>query len=146
MGLFERKKEKERKSHFKNLVVLAAIDGKIDEREKELLYHIGRHWGLRLGEVSSVITEIFSKPEKIKFVPPKNTAERIEQLFDLIYMMLIDGVIDEREFDFCTVVSVKMGFPPSMVHRIVTDIIEKIKEGATKEEVKKVSEDLGYIV
>jgi len=150
MGLFDRLKRDDKlrtvKDHFRNLIYLSAVDGKIDRRELEFLSYLAFRWGLTQKELEEIIKEVLSKPEVIdRYKPPKTNKEKLDQLFDLIGMMMADGEIDQRELDFCMTIAVKMGLRPSIVPQIIMTIVEGIKRGETKEEVeKKASEKLRY--
>ena len=131
MGIFEGKKAKERKSHFKTLVEVAIADGELARSEREFLGILGAKWGLSVKEVTAVL----KKPGKVKFVPPKDPGDQLAQLFDIVMMMLVDGVIDRREMDYCMTVASRLGFRPSIVPSLVAKVIEAVKKGASKDKV-----------
>ncbi|MDF1751422.1 MAG: hypothetical protein P1U89_01480 [Verrucomicrobiales bacterium] len=124
MGLFDSKESKEKKSHFKNMISLAMIDGDYDESEHSFLVDRGMVWGLTRKEVDAVLKD----PQKIKFVVPDNPDKCIAQLYDLIVMMLADGVIQQDEMDFVQTLATRMGFRPSDVPRMLEGIIEQARE------------------
>lgn len=124
MGLFESRETKEKKSHFKNMIALAMIDGDFDESEREWLEQRGMAWGLTRKDVISVLKH----PQKVAFVVPTDGDRCIAQLYDLIIMMLADGVIQEDEMDFVQTLAAKMGFRPSDVPRLLEEIIEQARE------------------
>lgn len=49
------------------------------------------------------------------------------QLLDAVFMMVIDGEIDRREMELCQAIAIKLGFPSSVVPKLV--IIEGIRKG-----------------
>lgn len=122
MSWFESGKTKIRKSHIKNLISLAFSDAEIDKHELDLLVEISSRWGLTPIELG----EIWQNPLKIKFMPPKTMEESVQQLLDLIFMMMIDGKIKEREMDFCKIIAPHLGFPPSAIDGIVNTVIDGI--------------------
>jgi len=132
MSLFEGREAKKRKSHFKNLVALSAIDGAIYESEKKFLFILGLKWKLSEKEVKDVI----SNPKKIDFTPPKNSMERFSQLFDLVSMMVVDGYIDRREMDFCMTIATKLGFRPTIVPELLDKIVNAIRASVTEARLK----------
>lgn len=131
MDLFGSKKSKERKSHFKNLIGLAATDGNIGPNERELILQIGKRIGMTKKEVESVL-----KSGNIAFSPPETPEERFEQLYDLVLVMLIDGTIHQREMDYCLEMAMAMGFRPTVVNELIDFIVEQANKGAQKEQVK----------
>ncbi len=88
MGFFESRSTKEKKSHFKNLVLMAFADGRFDDGEQKFLGSIGARMGLSPTEVSDVL----SKPEKIKLQVPSDQTEKISQMVDLVGMMMVDAL------------------------------------------------------
>ena len=124
MGLFDSRETKEKKSHFKNMIALAMIDGDFDENESDFLAQRGMDWGLSRKDVESVL----KKPQKVQFVVPDDPDKCIAQLYDLIIMMLADGVIQQDEMDFVQTLAAKMGFRPSDVPRMLEGIIEQARE------------------
>ena len=126
MGLFDSRDTKEKRSHFKNMITLAMIDGDFDENEHDFLVDRGIAWGLTRKDIDSVL----KKPEKVQFLPPEDPDKCIAQLYDLIIMMLADGAIQQDEMDFVQTLAARMGFRPSDVPRMLEEIIEQAREEA----------------
>jgi len=114
MGLFDSRETKEKKSHFKNLVMLACVDGDFDDNEKEFLINTGIRWGLTRGQVMSVL----KNPDGVKFVIPNDPEKRLAQLEDLVVMILADGVIEQVEVDFVQTLAVKMGLIIAIIEAV----------------------------
>ncbi len=131
MGLFESRETKEKKSHFKNLIMLACVDGDFDDNEKDFLINTGIRWGLTRGQVMAVL----KNPDAVKFVVPNDPEHRLAQLEDLVVMILADGVIQQVEVDFVQTLAVKMGFRASDVEKMIVAIIEAVR-AQSKPDVK----------
>jgi len=125
MGFFESKSTKEKKSHFKNLVMMAFADGQLAEGEQQFLASVGARMGLSPAEVS----EVLSKPEKVKLRVPSSQEEKISQMIDLVGMMMIDGNIDRKEYLLCMAFAKQMGLDPSIVKIISEKMVEALKKG-----------------
>lgn len=138
MGFFNFKSQsqKEKESAVKNLIVVMLADGKIDDNEK---VHLGRVCN-RYGITPKQLEDILKKPQNIKFTVPQNPNDRMQQLIDIVWMMLIDGDIDQREMDVCITMATKMGFRPTAVPQLVQHIVNEIKKQA---ESQKVNVDVG---
>lgn len=124
MGLFESKDTKEKKSHFKNMIALAMVDGDFDSNERDFLVNRGMAWGLTRKDVDSVLR----KPEKVGFLVPDDPNKRVAQLYDLVIMMLADGEIHRDEMDFVQTLACQMGFRPSTVPQMLEEIVEQARE------------------
>lgn len=107
-----------RRSHIKNLICVAMVDGHLDEGEWELLRSIAKIMGLTDDEIKS----IKNNPEMVSFVPPKKYEEKVEQIHDLVALMTIDGEINAKELELCKKISLKLDILPQMVDQILEDI------------------------
>ena len=139
MGLFEGRAAKERKSHFKNLVMMALADGELAENERKLLADIGARIGLSQDEV----TEVLSKPQKIKLKVPSSKEKKISQMVDLVAMMMIDGNVDSKEIMLAMALAKEMGLDPAIVKVIADRLLEALKQGLSTE---KAVNDIGGIL
>ena len=129
MSWFDNEETKIRKSHIMNLMTLAMSDGNIDIREQELLFDIATRWGLSLNEFE----EILKNPHKVKFLPPTNNQDRAYQLLDLVFMMMIDGKIREREMDLCKTLAPSLGYPPSVIDKLVKIVADSINQNVERD-------------
>jgi len=163
MGLFDsfkRNINKDKdilKKHFRNLIIMAMMDGRLDIREIDLITVLAEMWGLSHNDLDSIIRELSKYPiesltESIacEHYDRLTEDEKIRQLFDLVLLMMIDGDIDDREYDFCTLVAIRMGFPPSIVRHIIDEIIYAIEKFNDQYEAesyvkKQIREKLHYI-
>lgn len=53
---------------------------------------------------------------------PANDIEKIEHLYDLILLMMIDGDLNENEIIFCRAMAIKMKIPYQVVDEMVAKI------------------------
>lgn len=132
-GFFENEQTKKVKSHIMNLVALAKADGHIDEREMNFIVAVGRKNGIRTGEVRTLVANCGSG----RMIIPDNDSERFDQIFDLVDMMLADGVVDEHEMDFCINMAEKLGFRKAIVGVLVRKISMGVRDGLPREHIKE---------
>lgn len=121
--LFDSRDKKKRLSHIRNLIALACSDDKFDEAEGEAIYQIGIQSGLTEEEIN----RIFTRPDSIKFYKPESDLERIEQLYDMVLVMMVDGEIHDNEIHICKSIAVMLGFDPEIIGTMVFHVIEGIK-------------------
>jgi len=131
-GLFESEETKKLKSHITNLGALAKIDGHVDPSEINFIIAIGTKHGMRASEVKSLLAD----SSKITPQLPSNDSERFDQIYDLVEMMLADGIVDENEMDFCIHMATRLGFKKAVVGVLVRKISMGVKDGLTREEIK----------
>lgn len=138
LTIFETKKARTQKNHLKNLISLAKADGKISEKELELIYKAGAKIGFRENEISSILEDTKLNPGYNEL--PGNDSERFDQIFDLIQMMMADGEIDDAEMDFCILIAEKLGFRKAIVGILVRKISLGLNSGREKETIKAETE------
>ena len=135
--MFESRKEKERRSMFKDVVGVAGIDGQLTANEMNLMTILGKNMGLTQKDIEKVL----KKPASIKFVVPKDDTEKIKHVLRLVHMMIVDGRIDKREMDFCTSVAVKMGLKPSIVSDQVQRYVAQVKAALAKTQLVRTGDN-----
>ena len=135
-GFFENEQTKKVKSHLMNLVALAKADGHIDEREMSFILTVGKKNGMRSDDVKSIVANAGS----VNLVIPDNDSERFDQIFDLVDMMLADGVVDDHEMDFCIDMAEKLGFRKAIVGVLVRKISMGVKDGLPRQQIKDESQ------
>lgn len=97
IGFFEYQYLKYKKSHLKNLVALAKIDGHFHEKERDFLYEIGIKYGLKPRQIEIIL----NSDKEFDLEIPEGHEQRLGLLYDTVCMMLADGVIDDAEMEFC---------------------------------------------
>ena len=131
-GFFENEQAKKIKGHLLNLAALAKADGHIDAREMNFILAVGKKNGLSTSEVQALISGAKGTSNDL----PTNDSERFDQIFDLVDMMLADGIVDDSEMDFCTIMAEKLGFRKDIVGLLVKKISQGVKDGMDREVVK----------
>ncbi|MCS7017578.1 MAG: TerB family tellurite resistance protein [Cytophagales bacterium] len=119
-NLFSSAETKRRKSHIMNLLSVAAADGKITREEIDYLAYVAEKIYMPREEFIDVI----KNPQDVIFYPPESNRERLDQLYDLVGMMMIDGHIDQDEIIRCKMFAQKLGFKSSVIDAIVAQIID----------------------
>lgn len=135
-GFFESEETKRLKSHITNLGALAKVDGHLDPNEMSFIIAIGQKHGLKADEVRDIVSSVKVSDSQL----PTNDSERFDQIYDLVEMMLADGIVDENEMDFCINMAAKLGFKKSIVGVLVRKISTGVKDGLTRDNIKKDAE------
>jgi len=125
LELFDSRDKKKRLSHIRNLMVLSLADGRLAKDEVDLVIKIGLNAGLTREELNRVI----SRPDSINFSPPETSRERIEQLYDMVMVMMVDGDIDENEVNLCKIIANGLGFRPVIIDKMILEVIDVIVQG-----------------
>lgn len=105
----------QRKSHILNLVLLAQADGKWHENEKRFIADVAR----RIGLTDQEHEELLFNPDSVKFVVAQSEEERVTLLYDLLFMMKMDGGVSPAEETICLEIGLRMGFNPLMIQEMI---------------------------
>ena len=131
MELKNRGDRKKMMSHVRNLVALAYADGKFSDEERQYVANVATEVGMTADEMKQIIND----PDGIRFIMPENDIEKIEQLYDLILLMMIDGDLNENEMIFCRAMAIKMKIPYQVVDEMVAKVINFITDNFYVEDV-----------
>jgi uncharacterized tellurite resistance protein B-like protein len=136
MGLFDKLKYqlsntdvKAKKSHIKNLFAVALADGRLENIEFEFILHVADNMYLP----RQVVREIHASQEDISLFIPPHEKQRLDQLYDLVSLALIDGDLNDREILTCKNIAIQFGYKPVVVEMIIHTITENILLHLTKE-------------
>ncbi len=129
--LFESGEQAALKGHFQNLVMLARVDGVIDETERKLLSKIANRLSLTDDQVKTICDDNENYPS----FPPVSKEERYNRLIQLIEMILIDGDVDFAEKELIFKYSITLGIIESEFSVINDKIVSDLKLGRSKEEI-----------
>ncbi|MBP7828472.1 MAG: hypothetical protein KA248_01000 [Kiritimatiellae bacterium] len=109
----------EKMSHFRNLALVALRDGKLAGAERDLLNYLARKWGLSDAQVE----EVLAHPDRVKLSIPRDEPSRFQQLYDLVDMMIIDGVLGAQEKALCVSFAMALGMDSGLIPVIVEEIV-----------------------
>ncbi len=121
------------RSHMKNLIEMAAVDGNFEDIEYELLKTIAKRNGIS----ESQLKEIRKNPEGIKFEIPTDKHEKFHQLYDLVHMMTVDNAIHDEEAKLSVLFAIKFGYPRINVKELIDTIRLNIQHGQSHDETMK---------
>lgn len=94
-------------------------------------------WGIQLGVSRDELHFIMNKPEAIQFVEPENQIEAIEHVYDIVYMIYLDGIVEDVELEVTMKYAEKLGFKPHIVGDLLKAIVTAPYDGIDKTQVRK---------
>ncbi|QHT67566.1 hypothetical protein GXP67_13475 [Rhodocytophaga rosea] len=121
---------KKGKSYIKQLLQVAMADGQLDEKEFKNLMNTAHRFDFSEEEVLQIRHNL----DTIPFTPPTGTKDTFHLIFDLAWMMMVDGHVYEKEMLMCENLAMRLGFAPEMVADLVGFIKQNIAVGATADE------------
>jgi uncharacterized tellurite resistance protein B-like protein len=129
--IFESGEQSADKGHFKNLVMLARVDGQVEEHEKSLLSRIAT----RLSLTSEQVKEITENPENYPMIPPVSVEERYERFIQFVKMLYVDGQIDPTEEKLVSKYGTALGMTEGQIDAKYPIILEKVKAGIARQDI-----------
>ena len=132
LSLFKQGKGTAR-SHMKNLIEMAAVDGNFDHIEFELLKTIAKRNGISEAQLKA----IRENPKDIIFEVPTDNKERFHQLYDLVHMMSVDKAIHDEESKLCHLYAVKFGYNRDRVKELIEATRLNIENKQSHDETMK---------
>jgi uncharacterized tellurite resistance protein B-like protein len=121
------------RSHMKNLIEMAAVDGNFDTSEHDLLKAIAKRNNIS----ESHLKEIHKNHANIEFIVPSDKTEKFHQFYDLVHMMSIDNSIHDEEMKLCNLFAVKFGYPRERAGEVIRSIQSNIKNAQGHNETFK---------
>lgn len=109
--------------HLKNLVIMAAADGNLNEQEIALLVDRCADLGLAEEDLEKAISFALSGGAKLRF--PVDRTEQNQMLADLIRMMAADGKLSEVEKRLFALAAAKMGIEKVELDAIIDQLVGK---------------------
>lgn len=129
--LFESGEQSANKGHFNNLVMLARIDGKVDETEVTLLTRIAK----RLSLTNEQVKEILEHSDQYPMVPPVSKEDRYERFIQFIQMTFIDGEVDPAERNLVSKYGIALGLNDEEIEEKFPMILDQVKAEKSKDEI-----------
>jgi uncharacterized tellurite resistance protein B-like protein len=128
---FDHPEKKQNTEYFTHLVRIAKADDHISINELELLNRIGHN----LGFTDPEIAELIDTTDKSDYTAPYEFSKRFEQVYEIVRMMLADGVIDKNEMRSVNGFAIKSGFKESEIPHLLVMLIHGIREGKDESEL-----------
>lgn len=113
--------EMELQAKLRNLLVMAAADGSLTEREISFLTDRRERWGIPEDAFADLIRYAISDVAELEI--PESHQERVEMLQDLLRMMAADGDLAEVEKQLFATASVAMNISDNQLKEIIDSVL-----------------------
>ncbi len=105
-------------SFYQNLILLAAADGQIEERESSILISIGNRLGITAQEAMGIADNL----DKLSFVIPGEGIQKTLELQTMVLMMLEDGQMHPREHALCREYTRRIGYSQEVLDEMISEL------------------------
>ena len=131
------KKEQElplssKEAYVGQLFKMAHSDGHMDECEYHFILKVAQRFQLEVD-----FEDLHNRLPNLSFNPDAKDIFGFDLLFDLSWMILVDGEVDEKELQLGTEIATLMGYNPNRVKKIVSAIADQKKLGLPPLEIKE---------
>ena len=121
--------EHQRLGQLKNLVMLAAADGRVTDSEMAVLHAVASRENITPDEFNKVIDD----PDSVNITLPEDEETKIAYLRDMVAMMMVDGELDEQELAICKLYAMALGYRGSIVDGMIAGVIDNLDAEETPE-------------
>jgi len=139
MNVFLSGSQKKNRGHLANIVKIAKSNGTLNRDELKVIKKIKKE--LNISDLA--YRNIVRKPEQYPMNPPSNYDERIERLYKLTDVMLVDTDFLEVSIKLLEKLAVGIGFPLQTHEEVVKTAVSLIQENTDLEmfnqEIKRVN-------
>ena len=122
-------KNHQRLGQLKNLVMLAAADGRFTDSELAVLLAVASREHISPEDFNKVIDD----PDSANIVLPEDEDTKLNYLRDMVALMMIDGDLDEQELAICKVYAIALGYNSKIVDGMIADIVDALDAEAREE-------------
>jgi hypothetical protein len=112
----------QKQTHILTLLMLAEADDKDHVNEKRFINNVAG----RIGLSELAVQEIDQHPERLTFSLPESEEDRMTVLYDLLFLMKIDGDIAEEEKELVRELGSRLGFRITMVEEFIQTIAQYV--------------------
>lgn len=112
----------QKQTHILTLLMLAEADDFDHQNEIRFINHVAGRIGLSAEDV----VEIDKHPERMNFSIPADEQDRMTILYDLLFLMKIDGSVVQEERDMVHRLGRLLGFREDMVEDFINTISEYV--------------------
>ena len=106
---------------FRNLILMAAVDGKLTKDEIAFLSLRSSSWGISDEQFQQAL-EAMDDPNAELTLPPSK-AERLDTLADLVRMMAVDGELAEVEKQLFAVAAAVMEISQDELNQLLDELL-----------------------
>lgn len=123
--LYDNEFRKRNKDHFAAIVRVAMSDGVISDEEQEFLHRLADRLNINVYDYKKIMKEYASHPIN----PPVSYDHRLERLYDLARMVVVDNIKAEEEKKLLRKFCVALGFHAVNVKYITDKALELVTNG-----------------
>lgn len=121
--------EQRRLGQLKNLVMLAAADGRLTDSELAVLLAVASRENISPDDFNRVIED----PDSVTIDLPEDEDTKLAYLRDMVALMMVDGELEEQELAICKIYAMALGYRSSIVDGMIAGVVDSLDAEAAAE-------------
>ena len=113
------------RDHFATLASIALADGVVTPEESAFIHRTAQRLDIETPEIEAIISNPAAHPVN----PPYSGKKRLERLYDLSRMVLVDHIADAAEKKMMKRFIIGLGFPIQEAETIMEKSFELLRKG-----------------
>lgn len=107
---------------FRNLLIMAAVDGSMAESELRLLSDRATQWGISDDDFEQAIQDAIRGTAELTI--PTDPAERSQLLKEMICMMAADGRLASKQKELLALATTALGVSPEELNSLIDSLLD----------------------
>lgn len=107
-----------------------------EEADKEIMTCLFK-WGLQLNIYKIELLRIQAIPALLSFEKPACAGDALEQIYDLVYITYMDGIVEDVELQLINSYVKAIGMEPHIVNNILKALVSATYDGIGDQELRK---------
>ncbi|NBK98323.1 MAG: TerB family tellurite resistance protein [Erysipelotrichia bacterium] len=135
-----------KKTLVKDLVMLTAVDGDMDEDEIKLVLSIAVN---ELGFSEKEFVDLMQNLGNVKDIYPSNANDKLEYIASLLRMTYSDGFLDDNEMKYMKIIAKRMHLPDDAIDKAIAYIensTRMVSPTSTDEDAYSDDSSVGQII
>lgn len=133
LNVFDSSNKRRIKTHLRNLIHIANIDGHFDDSEKAIVTKMAQKFGVTNEELEQMIAE----DDHYDYHPPFDLEERFELLYDIFMMITADEQVTDSELRMFKILALGLNINHEKVDTIFQFMIDNATPDADPDELFK---------
>lgn len=106
-----------------------------EKQDKHIMFCLIK-WGVALNIHQIELLRIKAIPSLLSFEKPSKTSDALEQIYDLLFMTNMDGVVEDVELEVITQYSKAIGIEPYIVNNLFKALLSASFDGVEDNELR----------
>lgn len=94
-------------------------------------------WGAQLNIPKIELQRIIAMPGLLSFEKPGKESDALEQIYDLVYITYMDGVVEDVELQAISTYTMAIGMEPHVVNNLLKALVSATYDGVEDQEIRK---------